>query len=50
MPTGLEKYWAESGRGDGQDDVEKEDQRSYRRPDMMGKAREKEAVVNLMLA
>ena len=24
MPTRLEKYWAESGRGDGQGDVEKE--------------------------
>ena len=42
MPTRLEKYWTESGRGDGQGDVEKEDQQSYRRPYMMGKARGKE--------
>ena len=25
MPTRLEKYWTEIGRGDGQSDVEKED-------------------------
>ena len=40
--TRLEKCWAESGRGDGQGDVEKEDLQSYRRPYMMGKARGKE--------
>ena len=43
MPTRLEKkYWPESGRGDGQGDVEKEDLLSYRRPYMMGKATGKE--------
>ena len=26
VPTRLEKYWAESGQGGGQGDVEKEDQ------------------------
>ena len=31
----------ESGRGDGQGDVEKKDHQSYRRPYMMGKARGK---------
>ena len=39
MPTRLEKYWTESGRGDGQGDVEKEDHQSYRRPYMIGTAR-----------
>ena len=39
MPKRLEKYWAESGRGDEQGDVEKEDLQSYRQPYMMGKAR-----------
>ena len=42
VPTRLEKYWVESGRGDGQGDVEKEDQQPYRRPYMMEKARGKE--------
>ena len=42
VPTRLEKYWAESGRGDRQGDVEKEDQQSYRRHYMMGKAMGKE--------
>ena len=37
----FEKYWTESGRGDGQGDVEKKDNQSYRRPYMMGKARGK---------
>ena len=34
VPTRIEKNRAESGRGDGQGDVEKDDQHSY----MMGKA------------
>ena len=33
----IEKYWTESGRGDGQGNVEKEDHQSFRRPYMMGK-------------
>ena len=37
----FENYWTESGRGDGQGDVEKKDHQSYRRPYMMGKARGK---------
>ena len=41
VSTRSEKYWTESGRGDGQGDVEKKDHRSYRRPYMMGKARGK---------
>ena len=41
VPTRLETYWTESGRGDGRGDVEKEDHQSYRRPYMMGKAGEK---------
>ena len=41
MPTRFAKYWTESGRGDGQGDVEKKDHQSYRRPYMMGKARGK---------
>ena len=41
MPMKFEMYLAESGRGDGQGDVEKEDQQSYRRPYMMGKIRGK---------
>ena len=41
MTTRFEKYWTESGRGDGQGDVAKKDHQSYRRPDMMGKARGK---------
>ena len=40
----FEKYWTESGRGDGQGDVEKKDHQLYRRPYMMGKARGKEDV------
>ena len=39
MSTRFEKYWTESGRGDGQGDVEKKDHQSYRRPYIMGKAR-----------
>ena len=42
MSTRFEKYWTESGRGDGQGDVEKKDHQLYRRPYMMGKARGKE--------
>ena len=38
VSTRLEKYWTESGRGDGQGDVEKEDLPSYRRHYTMGKA------------
>ena len=41
MSTIFEKYRTESGRGDGQGDVEKKDHQSYRRPYMMGKARGK---------
>ena len=41
MPTRFAKYWTESGRGNGQGDVEKKDHQSYLRPDMMGKARGK---------
>ena len=41
VPTRFAKYWTESGRGDGQGDVEKKDHQSYRRPYMMGKARGK---------
>ena len=41
LSTRSEKYWTESGRGDGQGDVEKKDHQSYRRPYMMGKARGK---------
>ena len=42
MSTRFEKCWTESGRGDGQGDVEKKDHQLYRRPYMMGKARGKE--------
>ena len=41
VSTRFEKYWTESGRGDGQGDVEKKDHQLYRRPYMMGKARGK---------
>ena len=44
VPTRHEKYWTESGRGDGQGDVGKEDQQSYRRAYMMGKARGKKKI------
>ena len=37
VPARCEKCRAESGQGDGQGDVEKEDLQSYRRPYMMGK-------------
>ena len=37
MSTRFEKYWTDSGRGDGQGDVEKNDHQLYRRPYMMGK-------------
>ena len=40
MPTRLEKYWTESGRGERQGDVDKEGQPSHQRSDMMGKAEE----------
>ena len=39
VATRLETYWTESGRGDGQGDVAKEDLQSYQRPSMMGKAK-----------
>ena len=42
VSTRFEKYWTESGRGDGQGDVEKKDHQLYGRPYMMGKARGKE--------
>ena len=42
VSTRFEKYWTESGRGDGQGDVEKKYHQLYRRPYMMGKARGKE--------
>ena len=42
VSTRFEKYWTESGRGDGQGDVEEKDHQLYRRPYMMGKARGKE--------
>ena len=32
MPTRFAKYWTESGRGDGQGDVEKKDHQSSRPP------------------
>ena len=41
VSTRFEKYWTESGRVDGQGDVEKKDHQLYRRPYMMGKARGK---------
>ena len=44
MSTRLEKHWTERGRGDGHGRVEKEDQQSYRRLYMMGKAGGKEDV------
>ena len=40
MSMSLEKYWAKNGRGNGQDDMEKEDHQSYRRPYTMGKEKE----------
>ena len=46
VSTRFEKYWTESGRGDGQGDVEKKDHQSYRRSYMMGKARGKERKYN----
>ena len=42
VSTRFEKYWTDSGRGDGQGDVEKKDHQLYRRPYTMGKARGKE--------
>ena len=41
VSTRFEKYWTESGRGDGQGDVEKKDHQLYRGPYLMGKARGK---------
>ena len=51
VSTRFEKCWTESGRGDGQGDVEKKDHQSYRRTYMMGKARgkEEEVLVNQIL-
>ena len=49
VSTRFEKYWTESGRGDGQGDVEKKDHQLYRRPYMMGKARAKEEEDKSML-
>ena len=46
VSTRFEKYWTESGREDGQGDVEKKDHQLYRRPYMMGKARGKEEELN----
>ena len=42
VSTRFERYWTESGREDGQGDVEKKDHQLYRRPYMMGKAKGKE--------
>ena len=42
MSTRFEKYWTESGRGDGQGDVEKKDHQLYRRLYMMGKEEDEE--------
>ena len=50
MSTRFEKYWTESGRGDGQGDVEKKDNQLYRRPYMMGKARGKVSVYDIYIA
>ena len=45
----LEKYWNEIGRGDGQDNTEKEYHLSYRRPYAMGNAKEKKTLkINLI--
>ncbi len=41
VSTKFEKYWTESGRGDGQGDVEKKYHQLYRRPYIMGKPDEK---------
>ena len=49
VSTRFEKYWTESGRGDGHGDVEKKDHQSYRRPYMMGEARGKEEEQNCMM-
>ena len=49
LPTKLEKYWTESGRGDGQGDVEKEDHQSSRRCYMMGKARGKKKIITSVM-
>ena len=38
-PPRHETYWTESGRGDGQGDMEYDNHWSYRRPYMTGKAR-----------
>ena len=47
VSTIFEKYWTESGRGDGQGDVEMKDHPLYRRPYIMGKARGKVSKVNV---
>ena len=44
----LKKYWTESGRGEGQGDVEKKDNQLYRRPYMMEKARGKEDTICIL--
>ena len=49
VSTRFEKYWTESGRGDGHGDVEKKEHQSYRRPYMMGEARGKEEEQNCMM-
>ena len=52
VSTRFEKYWTESGRGDGQGDVEKKVNQLYRRPYMTGKARgkeEEEVLYNVLL-
>ena len=44
VSTRFEKYWTESGRGDGQGDVEKKDHQLYRRPYMMGQSQRKRRI------
>ena len=41
VSTRFEKYWTESGRGDGQGDVEKKYHQSYRRPTYDGRNQRK---------
>ena len=53
MPTILEKYWREIGRGVGQGDVEKEGQQLHRRPydeKLKGKGVSPNVVLNLHCA
>ena len=42
----MERYRTESGQGDGQGDVEKEDRQTYRQLDMVGKASGKKKIDN----